>query len=129
MSGDFFGRGIGYPFTSSTTGGVRESSGITKIEESIRIILGTEYGERVMRPKFGCNLKSLAFAPNNQATANLAKYYVEQGLKQWEPRITVSQVSVTNDWQAGALLVQIDYRVNAAPGIESLIYPFYLEKA
>ena len=83
---ELYGRGLSFPLQLGPTGGISESAGVRKVEEAIRIILGTQYGERVMRPTFGCNLRSLVFAPNNTATANLARYYVEEGLKQWEPR-------------------------------------------
>ena len=79
MSDDFFGRGLSFPLRLGVTG-VSESAGPDKVEESIRVILGTGYGERTMRPRFGCNLKTLAFAPNNDATANLARHYVSDGL-------------------------------------------------
>ena len=92
MSETFYGRGLGFPLRLGVTG-LDESAGVAQVEESIRIILGTQYGERVMRPRFGCNLKSLAFAPNTDATANLARYYVTEGLTRWEPRIEVVDVS------------------------------------
>ncbi len=127
---DDYGRGISFPLGVSATGGLAESSGVQKVEEAIRIILGTQYGERVMRPTFGCNLKTLAFAPNNSATANLARYYVQQGLQQWEPRIEVMAVDVQNTdfGGAGGLLINIQYRLRATQDVQSLIYPFYLEQ-
>lgn len=128
MNDEFYGRGLSYPTQLSVTGGLRESAGLQKIEESIRLILGTRYGERLMRPRFGCNLKSLAFAPNNAATANLARYYVEEGLRQWEPRIELVQVRVDNDNRQATLLIQIEYRLRATQDVRSLIYPFYLEQ-
>ncbi|GHO83201.1 GPW/gp25 family protein [Dictyobacter formicarum] len=127
MNIGFFGTGIAYPLQISTSGGIRASSGVQRIEESIRIILGTQYGERVMRPNFGCNLKSLVFAPNNEATANLARYYVEQGLTQWEPRIEVFEVLVENDNQHGLLLIEIHYRLRATQEVRSTLVPFSLE--
>ena len=128
MPNDFYGRGISYPLQLGVTGGVRESVHVKKIEESIRIVLGTQFGERVMRPQFGCNLKSLVFAPNNEATASLAGYYVEEGLRQWEPRIDVFEVLVTNDNRNGALVIHINYRLRATQDVHSLVYPFYLEQ-
>jgi uncharacterized protein len=128
MPTDFYGRGAGYPISLSTKAGIRESANLQKIHESVRIILGTQYGERVMRPTFGCNLKSLVFAPNNTATAALARHYVQDGLKQWEPRINVQNISVTNDNAAAMLLIEITYSIKATLQIESLIYPFYLEQ-
>jgi phage baseplate assembly protein W len=128
MANDFYGRGMTYPFQLSPKGGVRESYGVAKVEESIRVILGTQYGERVMRPTFGCNLQSLAFAPNNAATAQLAAFFVRDGLTRWEPRIQVNDVTVTNDNVNGLLLIEIRYTVKASQGVGSLIYPFFLEQ-
>ncbi len=127
MNTDFYGSGMTYPMQLSTSGGIHESAGIQKIEESIRIILGTQYGERVMRPRFGCNLKSLVFAPNNEATAHLARYYVEEGLRQWETRIDVFEVLIKSDNRNGMLLIHIHYRLRATQDVRSMIYPFYLE--
>jgi len=127
VSSDFYSSGIGYPLQIGTSGGIRGSGGVQRIEESIRIILGTGYGERVMRPRFGCNLKSLVFAPNNEATANLARHYVLQGLSQWEPRIEVFEVVVNNDHENGLLLIEIHYRLRATQEAQSMIVPFSLE--
>lgn len=127
MSSNFSGGGIGFPLQIGTSGNIRASSGVRRIEESIHIILGTQYGERVMLPRFGCNLKSLVFAPNNEATANLARYYVQQGLSQWEPRIDVVEVLVENDKQHSQLLIEVHYRLRATQEIQSVIVPFSLE--
>lgn len=127
MSNNFFGSGVGYPVQISTSGGIRKSAGVQRIEQSIRIILGTQYGERVMRPRFGCNLKSLVFAPNNEATANLARYYVQQGITQWEPRVEVFEVLVENDNQNSLLLIEIHYRLRATQEVFGMIVPFSLE--
>jgi uncharacterized protein len=127
VSIDFNGSGMTYPMRLGTSGDIHESTGAQKVEESIRIILGTGYGERLMRPTFGCNLKSLVFAPNNEATANLARYYVEEGLSQWEPRIDVLEVLVENDNQNGLLNIEIHYRLHATQEIRSTTVPFSLE--
>src|SRR5688500_13898527 len=101
---EFYGRGASFPLAIDATGGHSESVGSRKVDEAIRIVLGTQHGERVMRPTFGCNLQSLAFAPNNVATANLARHYVETGLTRWEPRIELVEVRVENDNRYGALM-------------------------
>lgn len=127
MNTEFHGRGMTYPLQLGVAG-ISESAGVAKVEESIRIVLGTQYGERVMRPRFGSNLQSLAFAPNNVATANLARYYVAEGLAQSEPRIEVVDVVVTNDTVNGALLIDISYRLRTTQDVRNLVYPFYLER-
>jgi len=127
MSNEFYGQGISYPLKVSSIGGLRKTTGVEKIEESIRIILGTQHGERRMRPTFGCNLKSLVFAPNNEQTASLARYYVETGLREWEPRMDVLEVIVQNDNRNGRLVISVHYRVKATQDVRNLVYPFYLD--
>jgi uncharacterized protein len=124
----FLGRGLAVPLRLDGPG-LAAAAGIDKVEESMRVILGTQYGERVMRPQFGCNLGSLAFAPNDTATANLARYYVADGLTRWEPRIEVTGVDVVNDVPLGCLVITVGYRLRATRDVRSLVYPFYLEQA
>ncbi|MFJ3902876.1 GPW/gp25 family protein [Streptomyces sp. NPDC090025] len=124
---ELHGRGLAFPVRPGTLG-LAESAGPRKVEESIRIILGTQYGERVMRPRFGCNLKSLVFAPNNAATANLARYHVEVGLREWEPRIELVEVTVDNDLVGGLLLIGIAYRLRSTGELHRLDHPFALEQ-
>jgi uncharacterized protein len=120
MTEDLYGRGAAHPLAVGPAGGIAESAGVEKIEQSLTIILGTQHGERVMRPTFGCNLRSLAFAPNNAATANLARHLVESGLALWEPRIEAADVEVDNDYQRDALAVTVRYRI--------LVFAFALEQ-
>ena len=68
MSDSFLGCGFSLDFGPDSRGGLALSSGKKSVEESIRIILGTTKGERLMRPDFGCDLNSLVFAPNNSRT-------------------------------------------------------------
>lgn len=128
MNTDFLGKGFAFPLQTNPRGGISVSKQEQKIRESILIILGTQYNERVMRPNFGCNLKSLVFAPNNSATANLARHYVEEGLTKWEPRITLDEVIVENDSTQGRLLIHILYRIKSTNEPGNLVYPFYLEQ-
>jgi phage baseplate assembly protein W len=127
------GRGLAFPLrlgapTVDGRAGLGESAGEARVAEAVRVLLGTQYGERLMRPRFGCNLKSLAFAPNDSATANLARYYVTEGLTRWEPRIEVLEVSVTNDVAGAQLLIEIDYRLRVTGDVHSLVHPFPLER-
>jgi phage baseplate assembly protein W len=122
VSTDFYGTGIAQPMSLSVTNGVLSSTGTDRVEQSIRVILGTQQGERVMRPDFGCNLRSLVFAPMNEATLNLARHYVLDGLTQWEPRIDVTDVVITPG--PGQLIISVNYRLKATQQPGTLIYRF-----
>lgn len=128
MKTDILGRGFSFPLQINIRGGIKEIQQEEKVRQSILIILGTQHGERLMRPKFGCNLQSLVFAPNNAATANLARFYVEEGLKSWEPRIQVEEVDVENDNEEAKLVINIRYRIKSTNEPHNLVYPFYLQQ-
>src|SRR5690554_7136190 len=93
---EYLGRGLAFPLQVNPRGEIALASGERDIEQSIRIILGTIPGERVMRPEFGCRAYELIFAPRNAATQGLMRYYVEEALTRWEPRIDVLAVEITN---------------------------------
>jgi len=59
---DFIGEGIAYPLIMDSTGRLALVSGVENVERSMRLILGTAYGERPMRPDFGCGIHDLVFA-------------------------------------------------------------------
>lgn len=100
----------------------------TDIQQSIRIILGTAPGERVMRPDFGAGLKKLIFEPLNTTTAALARHSVEQALIQWEPRIDQITVKVTLQPSNASLTIDIRYRVRLTNVFYNLVFPFYLSE-
>lgn len=134
MASEFLGTGWAFPVTVNGDGAVKRSSYEENIKESIGIILGTAKGERQMRPDFGCGIHELVFARNNQATAGIAAYHVEQALIRWEPRIELIRVQASpdrdqTDRSSGAsefLVISIEYRVIATNSIFNLVYPFYL---
>ena len=125
---DIHGVGLSFPLRRNSRGGLKRSAQAQKIGESIRIILGTARGERLMRPNFGSALRSLVFAPNNPATANLARHYVEEALRLWEPRIILREVTADNDHRKNCLRISISYTIKATSEPQNLVYPFYLEQ-
>ncbi|MEA3309347.1 MAG: GPW/gp25 family protein [Chloroflexota bacterium] len=124
---EFLGQGLAFPLQANQRGEVALARGATDIEQSIRIILETSPGERVMRPEFGCRAKELLFAPRNATTEGLMAYYVRRALRRWEPRINVLQVLVSPDLERdGVLLVEISYAIKSTHDERSIVYPFYL---
>ena len=124
---DFLGAGWKVPLQVNPRGGIARASGEQKIKESIITILGTAEGERVMRPAFGSKLHTLAFEPNNQITAELARHYTTEALTLWEPRIQVDRVSVTHNPAAERLDIDIRYTIRDTNSPQNLVYPFYVK--
>jgi hypothetical protein len=123
----YLGTGLAFPMQVNSKGEIALVSGPTDIDQSIRIILGTRPGERVMRPTFGCKAHDLLFEIRDATTASLLKKYVIDALNFWEPRIQVLMVDVLiDDDMDGALQVEIDYEIKATHDTRSIVYPFFL---
>ena len=124
----FLGLGWAFPVTSDPRGEIAMAAYEEDVRQAVRIILGTNHGERVMRPDFGANLRALIFEPVSATTMSLAQDHVERARIEWEPRIDELAVRVgfDRDPSLGRLLIEIDYRVRATNTFYNLVYPFYL---
>lgn len=126
-SKEYLGRGLAFPFQLDQRGAVLLARGEEDIRQSINIILGTQPGERVMRPTFGCRVYELIFEPIDSTTAGLIETYVKEALDYWEPRIQVDRVVCSaTDKDDGAILVEIEYEILDSHDVRSIVYPFYL---
>jgi phage baseplate assembly protein W len=125
----FLGVGWAFPPGFDATGDIAVAAYEEDVRQAILIILGTNPGERVMRPDFGAGLDRLVFEPINAATITQLQVRVRQALIAWEPRIDVEDVRVDTDpSQPSILLVFLHYRVRATNTLQNLVYPFYLEE-
>ena len=103
------------------------AAGPEKVRQSIRVILETEPGERVMRPAFGCGLRRYLMKPNTVATRALIQRDVELALASFEPRIALQSVEVSPGEDPALVHIHVDY-VHVRDGSRgNLVYPFYLE--
>lgn len=128
MSEQFIGRGWAFPVrVDPVTGGIAMVSRGREIEESIRIVLGTSYGERPMRPEFGSAVHDFIFAPVTPTTAGRLAHEVRVSLARWEPRIRVLDVSVTiDDHDRSRFLIDIAYSIRPDYDRRNLVFPFYV---
>lgn len=61
--------GLNFPLGSVRNGGYfSKTTGIDMIKDSVRQLLLTETGERVMLPNYGCNLRKYLFEPLDDIT-------------------------------------------------------------
>lgn len=89
-----FGEGLGFPPRVDADGRLAWSTGEDNVRESLRLILLTEPGERLMREDFGCGLRQFLFEPNTVTTRELIRQRITQAIGRWEPRVTVEHVSI-----------------------------------
>jgi phage baseplate assembly protein W len=127
VSEEFIGSGWAFPLRTDATGGIALVSREREIVEAIRLILATAYGERPMRPEFGCGIHELVFAPADATTAGRIAYEVELSLRRWEPRVELVDVTCTTvDAQPSTLYIDVGYRIRGTNDPRNLVFPFYV---
>jgi Bacteriophage baseplate protein W len=124
---DHVGRGWAFPLRVDARGGIALLEGGEETDASIRMILSTAPGERLMRPDFGCEIWDLVFAPIEPNTLGMMTYAVRRALVQWEPRVELVDVSVEpSPVEDGQVDIFISYRIKATNDVRNLVYPFYV---
>lgn len=115
-------RGFSIPFrVDSATGGVAQQRGDEKLKENIIHILLTRIGERTMRRTYGGGVHDLVHDPNNDALRALAQHQVARGITQWEPRVLLQGIDVTQE--EGQVFIRVRYVVRRTNQAESVSLP------
>lgn len=118
---DVAGRGLSFPPRIGAGGRLAWSSDEDNIRESIRLILLTEPGERLMRDDFGCGLRTFLFEPNTATTRALIRERAERAIERWERRVRLEDVSVEADPADDRLIsITIQFR-QVASGAEGRV--------
>jgi len=129
MSRNILGKGWAFPVSPDIKGNVKFSGYEKSIEESIRIILNTTPGERLMHPDFGCMINEMVFAPNRPQSITQAEHYVRESIIKWEPRVILKEVSGEPDPDNETVInIKIHYEIRSVNTFFNMVYPFYLER-
>lgn len=124
----FLGTGWGFPpaFDPRT----REAVMVTQqqdVEESLRILLSTSPGERVMHPTYGCGLQRMVFENIDESRLTEIRSLVERAVLFFEPRVVLHEVKIdTEELFAGILRLRLDYSIRTTNTRHNLVYPLYL---
>jgi phage baseplate assembly protein W len=126
----FLGKGWTFPPTfDNQSGSVRMVSDEKDIAESLRIILFTTFGERIMRPEFGSNLSNVLFSAVDSLAINRIKGYITQSILMFEPRVTLNEIEIETDQTIdGKLLINLDYTIRSINVRTNIVFPFYLKE-
>lgn len=127
----FLGRGWAFPPSFSAGGAeVQTVSGAESIQHSLRILLGTVPGERLLLDTFGCDLPSLLFKELDQSLINTIERLVGDAVLDFEPRIIVDKIDVQqSSADPSQLLIHLFYTVQATNSRYNMVFPFYLTEA
>ncbi len=126
----FLGRGWSFPPTFDPFHNtVVMASGDADIRESLHILLSTSLGERVMLATYGVDLISKVFTTLTTTTANEIATMVTRAIIEWEPRVSVDNVEVSESMLDGWVAISIDYTVRQTNTRSNMVFPYYQVEA
>jgi phage baseplate assembly protein W len=140
MADEFRGRGWRFPILPDETGSLGWCAGQENIEQSLKVLLLTALGERVMRPRFGTDAPRLVFAPGSEQHLRLLEQSIQEAVHEFEPRVELLEVraetgladpgTMPETGSAGRaearVTASISYRVRRSNTRFNLVFPFYL---
>ncbi|HET6994614.1 MAG TPA: GPW/gp25 family protein [Chitinophagaceae bacterium] len=99
------------------------------VVQSLNILLGTRPGERVMQPRFGCNLDVMLFEPITTTLIAFVKELIENAILYFEPRIELDSINInTVEVHDGLILIELNYTIRSTNSRFNFVYPFYLNE-
>lgn len=130
----FLGTGWSFPPTfDSKTGSVEIVSNEDDIKQSLNILLSTSLGERVMQPKYGCNLTDYVYESLSSSVIGYIKDRVKNAILFYEPRIIAEKIEVTSDESfdliEGRFTISVEYTIPGTNSRFNYVYDFYENEA
>jgi phage baseplate assembly protein W len=127
---DFLGKGWSFPPTFiPALQGVEMTEKLEDINRSLHILLTTRVGERIMQPKYGCNMDEMVFEPLSTTIKTIIKDKIRTAILYFEPRIDVTAISMdtTNELE-GEIIIEIEYIVRATNSRFNFVFPYYINE-
>lgn len=96
------------------------------VKESIKNLILTNRGERLMQPLLGGNVQAMLFENNTPATIKLIQEQVKTVIRQYEPRATLIDVIVRSSIDESTVEVGVYFYINSI--VEPISVTVFLER-
>tara|TARA_B110000438_G_C15797650_1_gene643598 strand:+ start:130 stop:552 length:423 start_codon:yes stop_codon:yes gene_type:complete len=126
----FLGTGWSFPPSfNKHTKSVDMVSDEIDISQSLKIILFTDLGSRIMRPDFGSDVKNFTFESINKGSIARLSDVVEGAINRHEPRIDLEKVDIDHSNAVdGKLLIQLTFMIKSVNVRTNAVFPFYIKE-
>ena len=124
----FLGKGWAFPpHFKRVTNSAAMSGDEEDIHQSLHILLSTQPGERIMNPRFGCDLRQYVHEEISQTLFTKMKVTISAAIRDFESRIKVSGISFDfEDEGLGIIYITVEYSIKQTNSRHNMVYPFYV---
>ncbi len=125
----FLGTGWSFPPTfNNNEGKVEMVSNAVDVLESLKVLVSTIPGERVMLSDYGCNLNPLLFENITASLFTKIRDTIGNAILRYEPRIILVDIQFTDGGTEGVLNIEIDYIIRTTNSRQNFVFPYYLNE-
>ncbi|MEX6627292.1 GPW/gp25 family protein [Tenacibaculum salmonis] len=124
----FLGTGWSFPptFHKETALGVEMISNEKDIQQSLEILLNTKIGERIMNPKYGCDIYTYLFESISNSRVHVIIETIRTAILRYEPRIKLIKVHLDeSQYLDGVIKINLDYKIPLTNTRFNLVFPYY----
>lgn len=107
------GGGIIRPFRRTEHQDFANDSGVAEVLSCVGQVLGTEPGTQPWRVDFGCSLERLRHKNKTQDFVELARVFIADALKKWEPRAELHNVQASPNAKVNELGLEISVGIGS----------------
>ena len=101
---------------NAVTNDVNVVEDVIAVKRSVKNLIQTNFYERPFHPELGCGVRGLLFENFTPLTMIYMKRKIEETLINYEPRISLTSVSVDDDQDKNRLVVDIHFRIIGVEG-------------
>ena len=112
-------RGFGLGFNTGTTSAPPIKEDEALIADSIKQIVLTAKGERVMLRDFGSDWRKVIFEPNDDTLEELMKVVVEEAIGKWEKRVVFKDLKLI-ERKDNYVKLRIFYKIVGIPATKQV---------
>lgn len=119
MAKEYLGKSLKFPIANKFV----PLSGEDLVLQDIELLLLTSFGERVMRPDFGCNLSARLW-DNFDEVAIEGTRDIIKAINKFEPRVSLIEVVPTKNRSRGLIFFNIRMLIKSTNTVANLVFPF-----
>ena len=105
------GLGLQFPFESKNKPFLYTYTTLNMVKSNLRVLLQTEKGERLMKPDFGINIRSLLFEPITQELNLIIEERIKAAIDRYLPLIEIDSIDVTTYNDEYKITINIKYHL------------------
>jgi len=111
---------------NNVTNDIDKVEDVAAVKRSVKNLIQTNFYERPFHPEIGSGIRQLLFEPATPLTKTFLKRKIEEVLANFEPRASIEQITIDDDFERNRLKVSLYfYVVNT---LEPVVVTTYLER-